>query len=90
MVPMTDPLVQESGGDWKAILADARAQNDHRFRRQLLGNDADRALVRLRDAYAADLITLETLERTIEDIVHGRPTRMPLLPPRDPGKPGWR
>jgi hypothetical protein len=74
-------------GELAAKVAEVRAKNDHILRRQLLGNDADYALARLRDAYANDLIDAATLESVTEDIVFGRPTRMPPLPPRDPGKP---
>jgi hypothetical protein len=70
--------------DWRVVLGEARFEAGRTMHRQYLGHDADYALARLRDAYAVDAISLETLERVTDDIVRGRPTRMPVLPPRDP------
>lgn len=56
--------------------ANARILNRHN--RQYLGERADWALNILREAYAADLVSLERLESVTEDIVHGRSTRLPF------------
>jgi hypothetical protein len=48
------------------------------WRRQYVGEAADRVLARLRDAYAEGQVSIETLESVTEDIVFGRPTRLPF------------
>lgn len=74
----------QSDANWQALLADARAQYDHKMHRQLLGNDAERALERLRSAYVNDQITIETYESVVGDIIHGRPVLMPIPVRRRP------
>jgi hypothetical protein len=45
------------------------------------------SLARLRDAYAADLLSLDELEANIESVLRGGRI-LTALPPRDPGKAG--
>lgn len=73
-----------------AHILDLAAVRSGFARRQYLGPAADQALARLRDAYADGLISIDTLESVTEDIVFGRPAKLPLLPPRNPTKPERR